>query len=78
MAGEPASALLLTAMGFDSLSMSASSLLKVKAAIRQVDSETIKKWLSKVLEMDNPEIIRSYLDLEMEAEGLGSLERPGM
>ena len=77
MAGEPASALLLTAMGFDSLSMSASNLLKVKAAIRQVDSKTIKGWLSKVLEMDNPEIIRSFLDLEMEAEGLGSLERPG-
>jgi len=78
MAGEPASALLLTAMGFDSLSMSASSLLKVKAAIRQVDSNTIKGWLFKVLEMDSPEIIRSYLDLEMEAEGLRSLERPGM
>lgn len=78
MAGEPASALLLTAMGFNSLSMSASSLLKVKAAIRQVDSDTIKKWLTNVLEMDNPEIIRSYLDLEMEEEGLGGLERPGM
>ena len=77
MAGEPASALLLMAMGFDSLSMSSSSLLKVKAAIRQVEIETVKEWLSEVLKMDNPEVIRSYLDLEMRAAGLGSLVMPG-
>ncbi len=77
MAGEPASALLLAAIGFDSLSMSASSLLKVKSAIRQVSIETVKAWLSEVMKMDNPEVIRSYLDLEMELAGLGGLVRPG-
>lgn len=77
MAGEPASALLLMAMGFDSLSMSAASLLKVKAAIRQVDIKTVKEWLLEAMKMDNPEVVRSYLDLEMELAGLGGLVRPG-
>ncbi|KAF0811163.1 phosphoenolpyruvate-protein phosphotransferase [Alcanivorax sp. S71-1-4] len=73
MAGEPGSALLLTAMGFQALSMNASNLLKVKAAIRKVKIGFARKLLNEVLAMDNGEVISSYVDLQLEKAGLGEL-----
>ncbi|MEE3319903.1 MAG: phosphoenolpyruvate--protein phosphotransferase [Pseudomonadota bacterium] len=75
MAGEPAAALLLMAMGVDALSMNASNLLKVKAAIRQVKMCFIRKLLSEVLAMDNGEVISAYVDLQLDKAGLGDLLR---
>ncbi|WP_111658371.1 phosphoenolpyruvate--protein phosphotransferase [Isoalcanivorax indicus] len=73
MAGEPGSALILMAMGFSALSMNASNLLKVKAAIRRVKITFARKLLNEVLAMDNGEVISAYVDLQMEKAGLGDL-----
>jgi phosphotransferase system enzyme I (PtsP) len=75
MAGDPASALLLMAMGYDSLSMSASNLLRVKAAIRKVSMSFLRRLLNEVLAMDNGEVIASYVDLQLTKAGLGDLIR---
>lgn len=75
MAGDPASALMLLAMGADSLSMNASNLLKVKAAIRQVKITFARKLLSEIMAMDNAEVISAYVDLQLEKAGLGDLLR---
>jgi phosphotransferase system enzyme I (PtsP) len=75
MAGEPSAALLLMAMGVDVLSMNASNLLKVKAAIRQVNISFVRRLLNEVLAMDNGEVIASYVDLQLTKAGLGDLLR---
>ncbi len=63
------------AMGVDVLSMNASNLLKVKAAIRQVNISFVRRLLNEVLAMDNGEVIASYVDLQLTKAGLGDLLR---
>ncbi len=75
MAGDPSTALLLLAMGYDTLSMNASNLLRVKAAVRQVNMGFLRRLLNEVLAMDNGEVIASYLDLQLTKVGLGDLIR---
>ena len=75
MAGDPGAALLLAAMGFDAISMNASLLLKVKAALRQVSMPFIRRLLNEVLAMDNGEVIAAYVDLQLRKAGLGDLIR---
>ena len=76
MAGDPRSALLLVAMGYETLSMSATSLLRVKWVIRKVGMDNIKKLLDDVWDLDNAAVIRSHVDLMLENAGLGSFIRP--
>jgi phosphotransferase system enzyme I (PtsP) len=76
MAGDPRSALLLMAMGYDTLSMSASSLLRVKWVLRHMGYEQAVALLNEVRQMDNPAVIVSHLDFVLEAEGLGNCIRP--
>lgn len=52
MAGDPGAAILLLAMGFSSLSMNSNSLLRVKAAVRQISLTDAKALLNDVLTMD--------------------------
>ncbi|PKM21979.1 MAG: phosphoenolpyruvate-protein phosphotransferase PtsP [Gammaproteobacteria bacterium HGW-Gammaproteobacteria-14] len=73
MAGDPGSALMLMAMGVDTLSMNASHLLKVKSAIRRMRITQARKLLYEVLAMDNGEVIASYIELQLEKAGLGDL-----
>ena len=73
MAGDPASALMLMAMGVDTLSMNASHLLRVKAAIRKMKITAARKLLFEVLAMDNGEVIASYVGLQLDKAGLGDL-----
>lgn len=75
MAGDPGSAILLMAMGVDTLSMNASLLLKAKAAIRQVSLTYARQLLNEVLPMDSGEVIGAYVDLQLEKNGLGELLR---
>jgi phosphotransferase system enzyme I (PtsP) len=77
MAGDPAAVILLVAMGFDSLSMSASSLGRMKWVIRQFTYEKACKLLQDVLAMENAVMIRCHLELALEREGLGGLVRAG-
>ncbi len=76
MAGDPGTATLLMAMGFDSLSMSASNLLKIKKTIRTVPHERARELLAQVLQVDNAAVIKSLVEFELEDLGLMDLIRP--
>ncbi|WP_233545997.1 phosphoenolpyruvate--protein phosphotransferase [Salinibius halmophilus] len=69
-AGDPAGAILLSAMGFDGLSMSASSLLRVKSVLRQIDMTWARPLVDEVLNNDSPLIARSVLDYALKRYGV--------
>jgi phosphotransferase system enzyme I (PtsP) len=77
MAGDPAAALLLLGLGINSLSMSASSLLRIKWVIRSFSRRRARTLAKKVLEMEDPQSIRGALQRALEKEGLGGLVRAG-
>ncbi|MEO8402205.1 MAG: phosphoenolpyruvate--protein phosphotransferase [Gammaproteobacteria bacterium] len=77
LAGDPAAILLLVAMGFDSLSMSASSLSRMKWVIRQFPKKKACKLLQEVLGMESTVMIRCHMELALEQVGLGGLIRAG-
>jgi len=77
MAGDPIAALLLLAMGIDSLSMSVSSLPRVKWVIRNVTRDRARKILSEVLLLEDATGIRKYLNETFEEAGMGGLVRAG-
>ncbi|MCA1772363.1 MAG: phosphoenolpyruvate--protein phosphotransferase [Halomonas sp.] len=76
LAGDPAGALLLMAMGFTSLSMNAPSLPKVRAAIRRVSLKDAKQLLSEVMLLDTPEQVHIHLDKRMDDWQLSHLLPP--
>ncbi len=77
MAGDPIAALLLLAMGIDSLSMSVSSLPRVKWVIRNVTRDRARQILSDVLTLEDAAGIRKYLNETFEEAGMGGLVRAG-
>ncbi|UUD62507.1 phosphoenolpyruvate--protein phosphotransferase [Pseudomonas seleniipraecipitans] len=76
MAGDPAAAVLLMAMGFDCLSMNATNLPKVKWLLRQISMGKAKDLLSQVMRIDNPQVIHSTLQLALRNLGLGRMINP--
>lgn len=77
MAGDPGTAMLLMAMGFDSLSMSASNLLKIRKVICTAPRAQAQGLLEQVMQVDNAAVIRSLVEFELEDLGLMDLIRPG-
>lgn len=77
LAGDPAASLLLVAMGYDVLSMSATNLLKVKSVIRSVSLEKTVELLNEVLLLPDAESINRCLDSAFREAGLNRLLRPG-
>ena len=77
MAGDPRAALLLLGLGVDSLSMSPSSLSRIKWVIRNVERSKAQALLADVLLLETAKEIRSYLDEVLIAAGLGGLVRAG-
>ncbi len=77
MAGDPVAALLLLAMGIDSLSMSVSSLPRVKWMIRNITRDRARQILSEVLLIEDAQSIRQYLAETFEKAGMGGLVRAG-
>jgi len=75
MAGDPGAAILLMAMGFDILSMNASTLLKVKAVIRSITLDAAKTLLDEVMQMCDAQSIRRRVDLAMYSAGVDRLLR---
>ena len=61
LAGDPLGALLLIAMGYDSLSMSASNLLRVKSLIRSTDYSTLRPLLKNVLQAADVTDVHKHL-----------------
>lgn len=77
MAGDPASVMLLLAMGFDSLSMNASSVGRMKWIIRHFSMKKASRLLQEVLSMESAVMIRCHMELALERAGLGNLIRAG-
>src|SRR5207237_6075858 len=61
MAGDPVAVLLLVAMGFDSLSMSATSISRIKCVIRQFTMKKACKLLQEVFTMERAVMIRCHM-----------------
>ncbi|WP_045855985.1 phosphoenolpyruvate--protein phosphotransferase [Teredinibacter purpureus] len=76
LAGEPAAALLLMAMGYDVLSMSATSLLKVKSVVRSVTLQQAEKLLAEVMLLPDTESITRCIDANLRRTGLTRIVRP--
>ncbi len=76
MAGDPAAAVLLMAMGFDSLSMNATNLPKVKWMLRQINLSKAKELLAQLMTNDNPQVISSSLQLALKNLGLSRMINP--
>ena len=77
MAGDPVAAVILVGMGIHSLSMSVTSLSRVKWVIRNIASEQAEEILSEILTMDNVKQIRQTLTNKLEFAGMGGLVRAG-
>ena len=75
MASDPLAALLLVAMGFDTLSMNSTSLPRIKWLIRNITLANARKVLGDVLDMEHAHHIRTYLQKFLDQEGLGGLIR---
>ena len=64
------------AMGFDSLSMNATNLPKVKWLLRQLSMSKAQELLAQLLRMDSPQVIHSSLHLALRNLGLGRVINP--
>lgn len=76
LAGDPAAALLLMAMGYDTLSMSATNLLKVKSVVRAVTLRQAESLLTEAMLLPDVESINRCLELAFRQAGLTRLLRP--
>ena len=76
LAGDPAAAVLLMAMGYDVLSMSATNLPKVKSVIRAVTLAQAKTLLNEVMRMSNGESIQRYVNQHLREAGVMRLLMP--
>ncbi len=73
MAGDPLSAVLLMAMGFNTLSMSSSNILKVRKTICHVPMPDAQELLKHVLKLDNPLMVKSWMEHYFRTHGLGDM-----
>jgi phosphotransferase system enzyme I (PtsP) len=78
LAGEPAGAILLLAMGFDKLSMNGHNIARIKWVIRHTDFQRAKIILSHALKLTTAKQVHSYLNEQLELLGLGGFIRAGM
>lgn len=76
LAGSPPGALLLAAMGFDTLSMNATNLLKVKWVLRQVPLARAQQMLERVMTMHSAEAVRQFMRDSLVQAGLGRAVGP--
>ena len=77
MAADPLCAVVLLGMGYDTLSLNARALPKIKSVIRTFSYEKAKEIVNEILTMDDAYEIRLYLESEYEALGLGGFIRAG-
>ncbi len=79
LAGEPGAAILLMAMGYDVLSMSATSLPRVKHAIRNTSMQTAREILARVMQLDDAEMVYGFIESKLSdlniSQGLRSLAK---
>jgi len=75
LAGDPGAAILLMAMGYDSLSMNATNLPKVKSVLRSVSKVEADELLAKVMKLHEIEDIRALIEVLFEEKGITRLFR---
>ena len=73
LAGTPAGAMLLMAMGYHVLSMNATHLLRVKWVIRNIKRSDARRMLARVMRMHTAEEVTPFLNQEMLRLGLGKV-----
>jgi len=76
MAGDPMGAILLMAMGYDILSMSATSLPKVKAVIRNITEEQAQLMLEQVISLAHADAVVQTMNRLMREANIERLVRP--
>ncbi len=77
LASDPLAVPLLLGMGYDGLSMSARSLLRMKWVIRQFSMRDAKELTKEVLMMDDVSEVRCHMEMVLDDAGLGGLIRAG-
>ncbi len=75
LAGDPAAAMLLVAMGYNSLSMNATNLLKVKSVLRAVSSEQVHHLLKDVMTLSDADSVNRRLESAFKRAGLSRVMR---
>lgn len=78
LAGNPMGAVLLMAMGYDTISMNATNLPKVKSVIRGISKEWAERLLGEVMAMESAQVIASTLQLMLEKAGFGRIIGPAI
>ncbi|MFT0212292.1 phosphoenolpyruvate--protein phosphotransferase [Pseudomonas sp. F1_0610] len=76
MAGDPVAAVLLLALGFDSLSMNATHLPKVKWLLRQITAEHARALLEEVSQETSCHSIHTILNSALNELGLSKILNP--
>jgi phosphotransferase system enzyme I (PtsP) len=77
MAADPLCAVVLLGLGYDTLSLNARAIPKIKSVIRTFSLDKAKDIVHEVLLMDDAQEIRLHLESEYEALGLAGLIRAG-
>jgi phosphotransferase system enzyme I (PtsP) len=71
LAGDPEGAVLLLAMGYDILSMNATSLPKVKKALRNISLSEARELLAEVTELEGASEVHERMELFLTEHGMG-------
>ncbi len=77
LAGDPGAVLLLTAMGYDMLSMNDNSLLRVKAVVRASTMSDLKNLLTTAMTAATAVEVRGLLRSALAESGMEKLLPPG-
>jgi phosphotransferase system enzyme I (PtsP) len=70
LAGDPGAALLLVGMGYDTLSMSATNLARVKSVLRRFTRAQAVALLAEVARIDDARAIRARVEERLRREGV--------
>ncbi|HSG61724.1 MAG TPA: putative PEP-binding protein, partial [Pseudomonadales bacterium] len=73
LAGDPGASILLAAMGYRTLSMSANNLPRVKSVLRQVSMTQAHDLLQTVMHMDNSRDVQRCVDSLLRKLGLSRM-----
>ena len=76
LASDPLATMLLVGMGFDSLSMNAAAIPRIKWVIRGISFSDCQELVEKILKMDRSVSIKRYLQETLIDAGFGGLVRP--
>ncbi|MGK0498476.1 MAG: phosphotransferase system enzyme I (PtsP) [Oceanicoccus sp.] len=78
LAGDPGAAILLVAMGYDVLSMNATTLPKVKSVIRSISLEHAKQLLAEAMTMESGDEVSDFIEAALNETAASGLYRPNL